>query len=153
MEKEFPAVPDAQRTLEDNARRYQQLLDHPRDAHHLFALLLAHKQNNVAGKAYLNAILDQLHLQDLAKAGQLATNRAWQAGAVDGRSGSEIAADKMIAANMAIVDADRQRRAAAKGAVYIGDVGYTNPVIAVEKIAASIELRTLGGNPGAEGQS
>lgn len=112
-------TPEGLRKLEDDARRYHQLLDHPKDAHHLFALLLAHTRTNILGKQYMNTILDQLHIQDLVKHGQLATNRAWQEGRVDGRSGSEIAADKMIAANMEIIDAQRTTRAAAKGLVYV----------------------------------
>lgn len=112
-------TPEGLRALEADARRFHQLLDHPRDAHHLFALLLAHTRTNVQGKAYMTAILDQLHLQDLATKGQLEVNRAWQAGRVDERSGTEIAADKMIIANMEIVDLQREMRARKKGLVYV----------------------------------
>lgn len=120
MQKEFPIADDAQRKLEDDARRYNQLVTHPRDAHHLFALLLAHQRTSVGGVQFLNGILDQLHIQDMVKAAQLDTNRSWQAGAADGRTGTEIAADKMIAANMQIIDAQRAARAAGKGLVYVG---------------------------------
>lgn len=130
--------------LRRNARRYQQLLDHPRDAHHLFALLLAHTRTNVAGKQYLNQILDQLHIQDLAKAGTLAAAKIWQQGGADGKTGTERAADaildarmqvgaarvdagmvngiadKILADSLAVIDAERQRRAQRAGQLYEG---------------------------------
>lgn len=91
--------------LRRNARRYQQLLDHPRDAHHLFALLLAHTRTNIMGREYLNRILDQLHIQDLAKGGTLAAARVWQQGGADGETGTERAATVVLDARAQVSDA------------------------------------------------
>lgn len=124
--------------LRRDARRYEQLLAHPADARHLLTLL----QTGHGTKVHLGGILDQMHLQDLARAGTLAASRVLQQGGADGRTGTERAAavvldaraqvrtayadataalaDRILCDSLAVIDANRMRRAERADVPYIG---------------------------------
>lgn len=111
--------------LRRDARRYHQLLPHPTDSRHLLTLL----QTGQGSKEHLGRILDQLHIQDLAKSGTRAAARIWQEGGADGKTGTARAAEAVVStrkeiadinASMAVIDAGRLRRAERDGYHYAG---------------------------------
>lgn len=155
--------------LRRNARRYQQLLDHPAAARHLLTLL----QTGHGNRTHLGLVLDQLHIQDLAKAGTLAAARIWQQGGADGKTGTERAAaavldaraqvaeakggiasatriaDKILADSMAAIDANRLRAAERAGHSYDGPErrGAGRAFDPVKADLADLEMRVVGSNP------
>lgn len=135
MQTDHDENPENIDQLRRDARRYGQLLDHPSAARHLLTLL----QAGHGTKTHLGTLLDQMHLQDLAKAGTLAAARIWQEGGADGKTGTaraaetvlaaraqvaemrtEIVADRIISDSLAVIDAGRLRRAERDGHSYAG---------------------------------
>lgn len=131
MQTDHDETPENIDQLRRDARRYGQLLDHPSAARHLLTLL----QAGHGTKTHLGTLLDQMHLQDLAKSGTLAAARIWQEGGVDGKTGTaraaetvlasraqvaEIVADRIISDSLAVIDAGRLRRAERDGHSYAG---------------------------------